>query len=234
MDKELVSNTALLDLLTFLSPSFPVGGYVYSHGIENAVEAGRIKNERDLCVWIKAILYSGAGRIDGGLFRLTWQAINEEDFEMLRRIIERGDILQGTAEIALESTSQGEAFLDAVYSIRDYEQIKITKKILLETERKITYAVATAVVLAAADVSIKASLLGYFHSFVSNLVSAGVRLIPLGQSAGQRCIDLLKPAIKIQAETSMRIDLEDLSTASPIIEIASMKHETQYTRLFRS
>jgi len=229
-----LSDESLLNLLTLVSPSFPVGGYAYSHGIEYAVERKNIQNEQDLCLWIEAILSQGAGRIDGLLFRITWQAVTDENFNKLKWVAERGDIMRSTNETALESSSQGEAFLETVRGVWESEKIEVVMSIIEEIERKPTYAIAVAIVLAVSGVPLRAALLAYFHSFSSNLVSAGIRLIPLGQAAGQRCIQLIKPIIKTSIEAALCDDFEDIGTAAPIIELASMKHETQYTRLFRS
>jgi len=229
-----LSDASLLNLLTLLSPSFPVGGYAYSHGIEYAVERKEIKNEQDLCLWIEAILCRGTGRIDGVLFRITWQAVTDKNFNKLKWVVERGDIMRSTNETALESSSQGEAFLETVRGVWESEKIEVVMSIIKETERKPTYAIAVAVVLAISGVPLRAALLAYFHSFSSNLVSAGVRLIPLGQSAGQRCIESIKPTINTSIRAALCDDFENVGTAAPIIELASMKHETQYSRLFRS
>jgi urease accessory protein len=229
-----LSNIALLDLMTLLSPSFPVGGYVYSHGIEYAVEEGRIKNEDDLCLWINAALSKGTGRIDGALFKLAWTAVTENKFEELQWAVERSDVMRGTSEMALESSSQGKAFLDTVSQIWKLEKLDNAIEVIGSTGRQATYPIAVAVVSAASDIPLRAALLAYFHAFSVNLVSAGIRLVPLGQVAGQRCIEELKSSINDMTETIFLGKIEDLGTAAPIIDWASMKHETQYTRLFRS
>ena len=89
-------------------------------------------------------------------------------------------------------------------------------------------------VCAIANISLRVTLLAYYHSVCSNLVSAGIRLIPLGQVAGQKCMKKLTSVIIKTAEAAISGKFNDLGTANPIIDWASMKHETQYTRLFRS
>ncbi len=228
------SDAAFLDLMTFLSPSFPVGSYVYSHGIEFAVEDKLIQNESQLRVWIKAALSQGAGRIDGVFFRIAWQAVKDQNFDRLCWVVERGDIMRATNEMALESESQGVAFLDTVMEVKNLKEIQHLMDIMRKIERKPTYAIAVAIALAIANVPLRSALLAYFHSFASNLVSAGVRLIPLGQVAGQRCIESIKSNINSSIEAALHDNFEEIGTAAPIIDIASMNHETQYTRLFRS
>jgi urease accessory protein len=229
-----LSNTALLNLMTLLSPSFPVGGYVYSHGIEYAVEDGRITNEQDLCVWINAALRHGTGRIDGILFKSAWAAVTENKFIDLKWVIERSDVMRGTKEMGLESQSQGKAFLDTTAQVWDLEKLDQVMEVVGGMEHQPTYPVAVAIVSAASDIPFQASLLAYFHAFSANLVSAGIRLVPLGQVAGQRCMEELKLSIDDMLEATILGKIENLGTAAPIIDWASMQHETQYTRLFRS
>lgn len=104
----------LYRVLSWLSPSFPVGGYSYSHGIETAVELGLVTDAQNLADWIDTILRYGAGRIDAGLFRFAWEAVIDEDEEAFARIAERADALMGTSELALESRNQGLAFISTV------------------------------------------------------------------------------------------------------------------------
>ncbi len=228
------SDDNLLDLMTWLSPSFPVGGYVYSHGIEYAVEVGRISDEQDLAAWIRAAIQHGAGRIDGALFIATWQAVTRGDDERLKWAIERADVMRGTSEMALEGSAQGQAFLGTVLQTRDFPKLNKIAELAKSLDRQMTYAVAVACVAAVAEIPLRPSLLAYYHAFTANLISAGVRLVPLGQIAGQRTQEALKSTITKTLDAVMRGDFDDLGTAAPLIDWASMKHETQYTRLFRS
>jgi urease accessory protein len=230
----MITDPNLLDLMTWLSPSFPVGGYVYSHGIEYAVEEGRLTNKEELVGWIKAALTQGAGRIDGALFSGAWQAVTDDDIERLTWAIERGDIMRPTNEMALESTAQGQAFIDTVLQIRDFPKLKKVSEQAATEGRSISYAIAVAMVSAEAKISLRPALLAYYHAFTTNLVSAGVRLIPLGQIAGQRSIEVLKPTLTSSLDATLEGAFDGLGTAASLIDWASMKHETQYTRLFRS
>ena len=230
----MTTDSNFLNLMTWLSPSFPVGGYVYSHGIEYAVEEGRIKDEHELRIWISAALGQGVGRIDGALFKVAWQAVAEDDFERLKWAVERADVMRGTSELALESSAQGWAFFDTVLQTWKSEKLTEVSDVINSMDRQVTYAVAVAVVSAAADIPLRQALLAYYHAFSANLVSAGLRLVPLGQVAGQRCLEALKSKIKVTTDAALAGDFDDLGTAAPLIDWASMKHETQYTRLFRS
>jgi len=230
----MTTDTQLLNLMTWLSPSFPVGGYVYSHGIEYAVEAGRITDERDLANWIKAALGQGAGRIDGALFIAAWQAFSDNDLERLKWAVERADVMRGSSEMALESAAQGQAFIDTILQTQDFPKLKEFAEMVKIEQRDMSYAIAVAVVSASAEIPLREALLAYTHAFAANLISAGVRLVPLGQIAGQRCMEALKPDIIETTELALSGKFDNLGTAAPLIDWASMKHETQYTRLFRS
>jgi len=234
MDMAMITDSNLLDLMTWLSPSFPVGGYVYSHGIEYAVEEDWITGEQDLTGWIEAALTQGAGRIDGALFIAAWQAVTAKDEERLKWAVERADVMRGTSEMALESAAQGQAFLDTVLQTRGFPALKKIAADIKADDRQVTYAIAVAIVAAVAQVPLQAALLAYFHAFTANLISAGVRLVPLGQIAGQRTQRNLKPLIEQTAKTAIAGKFDELGTAAPMIDWASMQHETQYTRLFRS
>jgi urease accessory protein len=229
-----LSDKGLLDLMTFLSPSFPVGGYAYSHAIEYAVEESRIKTEQDLLVWINAALTQGSGRIDGMFFKLAWTAVIGENSDQLKWVIERSDAMRGTSEMALESSSQGRAFINTVFQIWKSSDLDSIIKMAESMRRCIGYPIAVAVVSAISQIPLRQALLAYFQAFTANLVSAGIRLVPLGQVAGQRSIESLKPVVKEMAEMIVLAKSEDLGTAAVIIDWASAKHETQYTRLFRS
>ncbi len=234
MKTDSIEYSGLLNLMTWLSPSFPVGGYVFSHGIEFAVEDGRVIDEKGLCIWVNAALCQGAGRIDGALFIAAWQATMESDFDRLKWAVERADVMRGTFELALESAAQGRAFLDTVLQTWESTKLKKVADVVNSMDRSLTYAIAVAIVSAAAGITLRSALLAYYHAFSANLVSAGVRLVPLGQISGQRCIAALKVSVKETTEAALDGHYDELGTTAPVIDLVSMKHETQYTRLFRS
>jgi urease accessory protein len=225
---DMADKAALYRLMSWLSPSYPVGAFAYSHGLEYAVEDGRVTAVHELIEWIETVLLHGTGRIDGVLFREAYSAAQGEDRAALENIAELGAAFQPSAEIALESLSQGEAFLGA--TIRAWPGAALTR---LEG-RAVVYAVAVGTACAAHRIPLCDGLGAYFHGFAANLVSAGVRLVPLGQSDGQSAIAALEPAVAEAEARAMSIALDDLGTAAPLLDLCSMHHETQYSRLFRS
>ncbi len=225
-----IDSAALYRLLTWFSPSYPVGAYSYSHGLEFTVAEGLVKDRESLTGWIGALLMHGSGLVDGALFSAAWRAASVGDAAGLRNVAEFASAFRGTGELALESTAQGEAFSVIVQAT---EKVPMLSQ-LAEEQRGVVYPVAVGVACAAVAIPLDAGLQAYLHAIGANLISAGVRLIPLGHADGQRGILALEPYVIISSERALETSLDALGTATPMIEWASMKHETQYTRLFRS
>lgn len=230
----MIEGTLLLRLMTWLSPAFPVGGYTYSHGIEYAVEEGLVKDAASLAQWIEGILGFGGGRIDADLFCAAWAAVDGGDAAALADVVAWADARRGSAETALESRSQGRAFLDTVRAVWTDPWLDSWAAALAEAAVRPAHAVAVAVAAARLGVPLREALAAYLQAFAANLVSAGVRLIPLGQTDGQRVIARLEAAVIAAADAALVRDKEDWGGAAVMADWASMKHETQYTRLFRS
>jgi urease accessory protein len=221
---------ALFRLMAWLSPSFPVGAYTYSHGLETAVEDGRVHDRATLTAWIDDLLHWGSARNDALLLTAAWQATCAEDRARLAAVRALGAALHATAELRLESTQQGAAFRDAVRRSWPAPGVEY----LSEDPCPLAYPVAVGVTAAAHGLPLRATLHAYLHAFAANLVSAGVRLVPLGQSDGQRSLADLEAAVAITAEFAETGTPDDLGSCSFTADLCSMRHETQYTRLFRS
>jgi urease accessory protein len=228
-----VSPAALQRLLAWLSPSFPVGAFSYSHGLEWAIEDGTVTTAADLEAWLGGVIRHGAGRNDVILFVHAYAAAATGEHNALRGVTELGAAFQPSKERRLESCAQGAAFLTAVTAAWPNPRLAALKE-ALASEPAVPYPVAVAVAAAAHDVPLGPALVAYLNAFVANIVSAGVRAIPIGQTDGQRTIAALAPLVEDIAATAPSATLDDLGGASFRADIASMKHETQYTRLFRS
>lgn len=224
----------LLKLLTWLSPSFPVGAYAYSHGIEFAVEKNLVNDAETLRCWVGGILKYGAGQKDGILLAETWEAIIKTDENHLLDITEIANAFQPTTEMALESRAQGEAFLDAISAAWPSEQLSHFCGLLNKSVDFIPYPVAVGIVSAVHLVSLTDALSAYLNAFSMNLVSAGVRLIPLGQTKGLQTIAALAECVMAVQKNVLRSSLNDLAAASYLVDWTSACHESQRTRLFRS
>ena len=228
-----VSSAALQRLFAWLSPSFPVGGFSYSHGLEWAIEDGSVTTAADLVAWLGDVLRHGAGRNDAILFAHAYAAAASDDIAALRDVAELAAAFQPSKERRLESSAQGAAFVIAVNAAWPESRLAALTE-ALGAEPAVAYPVAVAVAAAAHDVPLAPALVAYLNAFAANIVSAGVRAIPIGQTDGQRTTAALAPVIEDIAATALDASLDDLGGAAMRADIASMKHETQYTRLFRS
>ncbi|MGX1096789.1 urease accessory protein UreF [Amorphus sp. MBR-141] len=304
----------LYRLMAWLSPSYPVGAFTLSHGLEWAVEDGTVANADGLAAWVGDVLVHGAGRQDAILLAAAYRARTEDigragvasgsassegveggaelpqspahsresgnpgprgkgpsnppwipafagmsgvkgeaeqtasapvgeagraanrhlaggqtpgvDAPSLAAIVELAAALNPSRERRVETLSQGEAFR------------KITGDVWASPvpwpDGPLAYPVAVAIAAADHGVALDATLTAYLHAFAANIVSAGVRLVPLGQTDGQATIARLEPAIARIADAAAHSTLDDLGGSALLADIASMRHETQYTRLFRT
>ncbi|MFO0986992.1 MAG: urease accessory protein UreF [Alphaproteobacteria bacterium] len=220
----------LLRLLTWASPSFPTGAFSYSHGIEFAVEEGLVANAAQLQDWIGWIVRHGALYADATLLAHAQRAAEAGDNARLDEVAEIAAAMRGTAETATESLQQGASFFDTAQAVWPSKRITA---FLERTGAKPALPVAVALACAG-TIPLPEALAAYLHAGAANLVSAGVRLIPLGQTDGQRSIAALEGAVTETVARAMATALDDLCTAAPLVDWTSMRHETQYTRLFRS
>ncbi|MGH6823500.1 MAG: urease accessory protein UreF, partial [Methylocella sp.] len=217
-------------LASWLSPAYPVGAYSYSHAIEWAVEAGALKTAADLTDYIATVLEVGAGWPDLVLAAASWRAAESGRRDALNHIAELGRALRPTSELALESLQQGSAF---VATTRAAWPGTALDWLAPKHPAGIVYSVAVGAACAG-RVPMRAMLTALCHAVAVNLASAGVRLVPLGQTDGQRAIAALGPVFAAVVARAAAASLADLGGAAPRIELYSMHHETQYTRLFRS
>lgn len=218
----------LFRLMAWTSPAYPVGGFSYSHGIEMAVEEGRLRKQADLVAYVASVLRQGAGRVDAVLFA---HAHGASDDVALDGIAELAFAWRGTAETALESTQQGGSF--ASVTLRCWPDPRFAGFVARHRGR-LSHAVAFGAAAGLAGMPLRPALFAFLQGFCANLVSAGVRLIPLGQTDGQIATAALLPIITECADAALAAPLEELGTAAPLLDMLSMRHETQYTRLFRS
>jgi urease accessory protein len=225
------TNAELYRLMAWLSPAYPVGAFSYSHGIEWLVETGAITDAANLQRWLADILLCGSGRNDAILFAAAYRAVRREDFEALCDVAMCANAIASTAERRVETHAQGSAFAEITANTWGSTNLSRLAAIY---PRAISYPVAVATAAADHGIALEPALEAYFHAFAANLVSAGVRLIPLGHTDGQRVLMQLEQAVADTAALGLAGDLSQLSNITIMAEIAAMKHETQYTRLFRS
>ena len=228
-----MDDAALYRLMSWLSPAFPVGGFSYSHGIEYAVEAGLVSDETALKNWTRTALAREFAPVSGALLRAAYQATQNHDIAALRETLEDARALVPTPEFELESRAQGTAFLGTLRAAWP-QSVALEKLDAALRDGWIAYPCAVGIAAAIGEVPLEKTLIAFFHAVVSNLLSAGIRLIPLGQTAGQRILARLMDDVAAAAKSSLARPACDMGAAAPIIEWTSMRHQTQYTRLFRS
>ena len=222
---------ALYRLMTWLSPSFPVGAFSYSSGIEWAVEAGDIRDAGSLRDWLSALLTDGAGFCDAVFLAQAHRAVSAHDDASLRDIAELAAAFVPSRERQLETSTQGRAFIDTSRAAWSCEGLDA---VIAACGDKIVYPVAVGLVSAAHGIPQEAALHAFLHAVVSNWISAGSRLIPLGQTDSQRVLAQLETDVAATAKRAIAASLDDLGSVTFRADLASLRHETQYTRLFRS
>lgn len=228
----MVDEAALARLLTWLSPAYPTGAFSYSHGLETAVEEGAVANREDLIAYVAAALSLGAGAVDGPLLALAWRAAAADDAGQLDDVVELATAWRGTAELALEALQPGAAF--AAVTATTWPDPRFAAFVACHPGR-LSHAVAFGAAAAWHGVPLRAAAFGWLSTFAANIISAGVRLIPLGQTDGQMATAALMPEVAAATEAACSTqDIEALGSAAPALDLFSMRHETQYTRLFRS
>ena len=216
-------DVALIKLLTWLSPAFPTGAFAYSHALEWAVESGDVTSEAALLPWLDDVLRHGAGHTDAVLLRHAHRA---DTVAALSTVAELAEAAANSRERRSETLGQGDAFAIAA---------RVWGAPLLDAlGRAVPYPVAVGALARAQHVGEDPAALAMLHAFAANLVGAAVRLVPLGQTAGLRILAALEPVIHAVASATRTVPLDEIGGACFRSDIAAMRHETQYTRLFRT
>ena len=237
----MMAEPALYRLLAWSSPGYPTGAFSYSHGLEWAVETGDVANLQGLLDYVTGVLERGGGWVDAVLFAHAWRAVANSHAlaapaatAELDTVAELAAAFRSSSETALESRQQGNAFLDVTRKAWPHPALDAFATRQTAAGIPVAHCVAVAIACAAHEIALNPALHSYLHAVAANLVSAGARLIPLGQTQAQIAIARLSPVITGIVERALATSLDDLGTAAPAIELCSLRHETQYTRLFRS
>jgi urease accessory protein len=226
-------------LLAWCSPAYPTGAFSYSHGLEWAVERGTVGALGGLLEYVSAVLERGGGWVDAVLFAHAWRAAHEPPAiwqrsarAHLRELAELAAAFRGTAETALESRQQGAAFLDV--TLKAWPHPRLSEFASDVRGEPTAQCIAVAVACAVHGIELSVAIHACVQMIAANLVSAGTRLIPLGQTDAQIAMARLAPVVSAVAARAICVELDELGTCAPALELCSMRHETQYTRLFRS
>lgn len=219
--------TALIRLMTWLSPAFPVGAFAYSGGLERAISDGRILGRADLESWLDALMTHGAMRTDAIFFSLAYRASGEGDLGEINAL---ALALAGSAERLAETVSLGTAFIDAA---SDWAHPAIDA-VRADAGGRVAYPVAAGAIAGAHDVGLEAGIAAYLHATLSQLVSVAIRCGVIGQKQGVSLLSAFEAAIADLAAQLVDCTEDDLGSAAFLADISSLRHETQVSRLFRS
>ena len=199
---------ALLKLMTFLSPAFPTGAFSYSHGLEWLIDSREIRDADGLGAWLRDVLELGSGWNDAVLFAAAWRAADAEAMDELRDVALLAGALAASAERNLETMQQGRAFLAAVSTAWACDPVTALQRV-----DGAALPIAVAAAAAGHGIALEVALPAFLNAFVASLVSVGVRLIPIGQTAGLQVLARLHPVIASVAERAVSSTLDDLGSA---------------------
>jgi urease accessory protein len=219
----------LLHLLQLTSPSLPVGAYSYSEGLETLVHQGIIADSASLQQWLTQELEYGAIRLEVAVLVRICQATRDRDWKAVNYWNQWLSAARETEELRQQSWQMGQSLMRLLLQLQpDFASF------FSETGTSCNFAISFGIAAACWQIDTQAAALGYLHSWASNLVTAGVKLIPLGQTQGQQVLFALYPTLEQAAVESLKLENEELSSCSWGLALASMNHETLYARLFRS
>ncbi|KPK32722.1 MAG: urease accessory protein UreF [Betaproteobacteria bacterium SG8_40] len=221
----------LTRLLRLASPALPVGAFSYSQGLEWAVESGQVKDEDSAHQWIGSVLDASMARFELPMLAAFFRAWRGADFE--RSVTLNGEYLASreTAELRAESMQMGAALLTVLEHDGEHDANRIAPLARIDSP---VFPNSFAFAAAGWKLTLRDTLASYAWSWLENQVTAAMKLVPLGQRAGQRLLSRLSVSCANAAETAIDLPLHDWSNFSPMFAIACSRHETQYTRLFRS
>ncbi|MER8676098.1 MULTISPECIES: urease accessory protein UreF [unclassified Mesorhizobium] len=223
------SGIALLRLMAWLSPAFPVGGFAYSHGLERAGQDGLVADTASLAGWLETLVEMGSGWNDAVLFTEAWRRarhggdLHEGD---LHEIADLAEALAGSRERHTETMLQGAAFLKAAAAWAN--------PVLGRLPAECAYCVAVGAVAGGNGIALQDAMSAFLQAFFSNLVQAAIRLGIVGQTDAMALLAGFEPLALSTAARAAGSTLDDLGGCAFISDIMAMKHETQYSRLFRS
>lgn len=228
----MIASSQLLHLLQLASSTLPVGAYSYSEAIESLVACQRISSQLSLEHWLQHELDYGTIRLEAAVMLQGYDAFQRQDLEPLKYWNRWLSATRETEEMRAQSWQMGRSLLRLLYNLYPTGNLQQAWQTL--SPHNCNFAIAFGIAAAHWQIDPDATVLGYLHSWATNLISAGIKLIPLGQTAGQQLLLQLHPSIHQAADFALQLPNEELESCSWGMTLASMAHETQYTRLFRS
>ncbi len=224
----MITDLALLRLLHWVSPTLPIGSFTYSQGIEWAVEAAWIQTPADLQTWLANQLHNSMTYVDIPILQRMYQAVQVQDITVLEHWIHTLNASRETSELLLEEKNRGRALTDLLIAL-DTPHAAEWKPLLSQSQ-----AAAFALAAVQSDIPLAQAAYGYVWSWLENLLLSAVKIIPLGQTQGQKLLHQMTLLLPDVVARGLQVSDDEIGASSPALAIASSRHETQYTRLFRS
>ncbi len=226
-----MNHVALLALLQLTSPALPVGAYSYSEGLETLIDRQLIINDNQLQLWLTASLATGSIGIEAAILLRAYRAWAGRDLDSLSYWNHWLSATRESYELQQQNWQMGRSLLKLM---RDLQPQEYWAELETTLGENCNFAIVFALAVAEGKMDERTMLMGYLYSWASNLVSAGVKLIPLGQTDGQRLLQQLGAPLVAAVDRALMLPDEDLFSCNWGLALASMTHETQYSRLFRS
>ena len=222
--------SGLLQLIWLASPALPIGGFSYSEGLEAAIEQGLVHNEASATDWVVDQLHLTQSRGDMAVMAQAipaWQCMDTQRLQVLNDWVMA---TRETAEMRLQAEQMGRSLLDWLRNLQQASDAQLKCCAQLPPTYPLTMALALSLAQAPLDQALQAVAFGW----AENMTQAALKAVPLGQSAGQRMLARLAREIPQAVQTALHLNDEDRQAFSPMLAILSSRHETQYSRIFRS
>jgi urease accessory protein len=221
---------SLLQLIWLASPALPVGGFSYSEGLEGAVEAGIVTDEASASTWLATQLHLAQSRSDMAVVADAITCWRRDDTARLRTLNDWIVQTRETAELRQQSEQMGRSMLEWLRNHDGIAPARIEACAALQP----TYPIAYALALSATNASARDGLMAFAFGWSENMVQSAIKSVPLGQSAGQRILARLAREIPAAVDHAFALSPDERQAFTPMLAILSSRHETQYSRLFRS
>ncbi len=224
----------ILELLQLSSPALPLGAYSYSEGLENLVENGIIDNDKTLENWLTQELSYGAIRLEAAIILRVYRCTIKQDFSQVSDWNDWLSAVRESSELREQSWQMGNSLIRLLLELESIREMPDLKSCIEAVGKPCNYAVAFGIAAAGWQINQNYAVLGYLQSWATNVITAGIKLIPLGQTSGQKILLKLHPILLKSTEKILTLSDDNLISCNFGLALASMAHETQYTRLFRS
>ncbi len=234
MTTAMTTDAALLSLIWLASPALPVGGFSYSEGLEAAVDAGAVHDETSAAAWITDQLHLSLARADLAVLAQALPAWRTHDFARLQTLDAWVRQTRETAELRLQSEQMGRSLVEWLKTVHPDALAALQRPDALQHP---CYPVAFGLALALhtpADTPVRDTLLTFGFGWAENMAQAAIKAVPLGQSAGQRILAQLATQMPAAVDQALALDDDGRQAFCPMLAILCARHETQYSRLFRS